>query len=63
MKYKEYPRTYEKVYTAEDYLNKFNIDRLSTDYAGGKEKYIEKFKSFFNSFDRETWLKIAEFYW
>jgi hypothetical protein len=63
MKYKEYPRVYEKVYTDEKYLSKFDKSLFGTDYEGGPEEYSKKFKSFFRDFDKEMWLKAIQYYW
>ena len=63
MKYKKYPRVYEKVFTSDGCLATFSEETLETDYPDGKDAYIDKFSSYFHDFDRMFFQRMVEYYW
>ena len=63
MKYKEYPREYEKVFTSEGCLEKFSFDKFETDYPGGKDAYFNRFKEYGYDFERLFFRGIVQYYW
>jgi len=63
MKYKEYPKVYENVFTSEGCLAKFSPIEMQTDYPEGPVAYMAKFKSWFREFDLTLWKIATEYYW
>jgi len=62
-KYKDYPRTYERVFTDEGLLRRNKPKGMSTTYKGGYTKYVEKFKEFRDANDRQFFDSIVRLMW